>query len=242
MPLRASVSLRAPPITSTTLALPEHAQQLVGQQNTQMVAPSASMISTPLGKPLITLTKPPPIGPRTKTTDALNAEQPSDPLDELPVTSTQPPPAWSLKTLLDGQDETLFAWHDGIVPAAPSAGNPFYDPIKLLGPWDDSVEDCLKSKPFDDVASNEPIKHFVCERVKTLVAKLAPVDPPIRRSHWDRLSVELKDKIIGHVSPKIASVLNRLRDIDIVSAMPWSTCESWLWIDIIKYEPSFDLC
>ncbi|KAL2915063.1 hypothetical protein HK105_205386 [Polyrhizophydium stewartii] len=151
----------------------------------------------------------------------------------LPVTSTQSPPARSLKTLLDDQDETLFAWHDGTVPAAPSSANPFYDPIKQLGPWSDSVEDCLKSerdrafaKPcrlpcssrfwsrrleaFDDVASNEPIKHFVCERVKTLVAKLAPVDPPIRRSHWDRLSVELKDKIVGHVSPKIASVLNRL--------------------------------
>ncbi|KAL2918959.1 hypothetical protein HK105_201228 [Polyrhizophydium stewartii] len=128
----------------------------------------------------------------------------------LPVTSTQSPPARSLKTLLDDQDETLFAWHDGTVPAAPSSANPFYDPIKQLGPWSDSVEDCLKSEPFDDVASNEPIKHFVCERVKTLVAKLAPVDPPIRRSHWDRLSVELKDKIVGHVSPKIASVLNRL--------------------------------
>ncbi|KAL2911570.1 hypothetical protein HK105_208969 [Polyrhizophydium stewartii] len=252
------------PLPGTTLAPPEHAQQLVGQQNTQMVALRASLISTPPGRMLVTLTKPPPVRPRTKTTYALHAEQPSNPLGELPVTSIQPPPARSLKSLFGDQYETLFAWHDDIVPAAPSAGNPSYDPKKLLGPWGDSVEDCLESerdralpKPcrlpfssrfcsrsleaFDDVASNEPIKHSVCESVKTLVAGLAPVDPPIRRSHWDRLSVELKDKIVGHVSPKIAGVLNRLRDIDIVSAMPWPTCDSWLWIDIIKYEPSFDL-
>ncbi|KAL2919861.1 hypothetical protein HK105_200778 [Polyrhizophydium stewartii] len=241
-----------------------HAEQLVGQQSTQMVAPRASMISTPPGRMLVTLTKPPPVRPRTKTTYALHAEQPSNPLGEPPVTSIQPPPARSLKSLFGDQYETLFAWHDGTVPVAPSAGNPSYDPIKQLGPWDDSVEDCLESerdralakpcrlpcssrswsgrfKAFDYFAYNEPIKRSVCESVKTLVAGLAPVDPPIRRSHWDRLSVELKDKIVGHVSPKIASVLNRLRDVDIVSAMPWSTCDSWLWIDIIKYEPSFDL-
>ncbi|KAL2915499.1 hypothetical protein HK105_204900 [Polyrhizophydium stewartii] len=61
----------------------------------------------------------------------------------------------------------------------------------------------------------EPLDTKVCERVKIIVAKLASDVRPIPPSHWDRLEAPLKCKIVGHTSPEVESIYNRLCDLEV---------------------------